>query len=182
MNRLLSTLIFLTFFLFACNNTQSTEAKKTNPPSVQNTPTQPKTPEKTGGPVVLADAYLPSITMVELTGLWNTCNQMDYIFYDLPISSSVNDSQSAQAHLRHISDTPVSMREKNRCTKPIGRLFFKSDGEDLIEADAYFGGGCAFFVFLKKGKATYSNLMTPEGVNHFNQIIATATGKATPGQ
>jgi len=162
MNRLSIILLFITFLFVACDNT-STQAKEQ-----ENAATAP-------GPVVRADAYLPSITMPELQQLWKNCNQMDYIFYELPISSSVNDNASAQSHLRHISDTPAGMKEKDLCGKAIGRIFYKSDGEDLTSAEVYFAGGCAFYVFYKDGKKTYSNLMTPEGVNHFNQIIATAT-------
>lgn len=133
------------------------------------------------GPAVISDAYRPSITMDELQGMWNTCNQIDYIFYDLPISSSVSDSPSAQAHLRHISDTPVSATEKGKCAKAIGRIFYKAEGEDLMDAEVFFNPNCAFFVFYKKGKAIYSNKMTPAGVDHFNQMIAAANG-AIPGQ
>lgn len=173
----MTLLLSIALFFLACDNTNTPTEKSKETPKVSTPPTETNT-----GPVVLPDAYLPSITLDELTNMWQVCNQIDYLFYDLPISSSVNDIQSAQAHLRHISDTPVSMKEKERCKKSIGRIFFKSDGEDLIEADAFFGGGCAFFVFYKGGKAVYSNLMTPDGVNHFNQIISAATGKTNIGQ
>jgi len=173
MNRIL-TIIFLFSILFsACEQTSEANNKT---PEAKAPSSKPATPEQTG-PVVLSDAYLPSIPMTVLQNLWTTCNQMDYIFYELPISSSVNDSPSAQAHLRHISDTPVSITEKNRCKKAIGRVFYKNNGEDLIESDIFFGGGCAFFVFYKKGKPTYSNVMTPAAVDHFNQLIAAANGK-----
>lgn len=117
--------------------------------------------------------YLPSISLEEMQDLYKTCNQIDYLFYELPISSSINDQNSAQVHLRHISEEPVPTEVKNNCGKAIGRLFYKKDGEDLIESEVYFSSGCTFFVFFKNGQPAYSNIMTPDGVNHFNQILET---------
>jgi hypothetical protein len=165
MNRILPVLLLLALSLFACNNSKTSSEKQTT-----------SNPEASV-PLAQHEPYLPSITQEEIEILWEKCNQIDYLFYDLPISSSVNDRPSSQAHIRHISDSPVRAEVKKRCKKPIGRLFYKTDGEDLIEAEAYFSGGCAFFVFFKGGKETYCNLMTPDGVNHFNQIIAAASGK-----
>ncbi len=167
MSRIISFFLFLTFSLISCNSSQ------TNNKQVKKDATPPAVKE-----VDAYTAYLPSITTDEMEILWKTCNQMDYIFYELPISSSVNDSLSAQVHLRHISDSPVRNEVKTRCGKAMGRIFYKAEGEDLMDAEVYFSGGCAFFVFYKNGKATYCNLMTPDGVNHFNQLIAAASGKS----
>lgn len=174
MKQIASLLFFIIIGLSACTDPPPSASTSTPQSTPQTAPSTPETPQQTG-PVVRADAYLPSITMEEMTHLWNTCNQMDYIFYELPISSSLSDQSSAQAHLRHVSDTPVGLKEKERCGKAIGRIFYKVDGTDLFDAEVYFSGGCAFYVFFKDGKRTYSNLMTPSGVDHFNQIIAAAT-------
>jgi hypothetical protein len=168
MNRTLPVFLFLIIPLIACNNQKS--ANKQSP-----------TTSETSISEVAHELYLPSISLEEVEMLHNKCNQIDYLFYDLPISSSVNDSQSAQVHIRHISDSPVRADVKKRCGKPIGRLFYKTNGEDLIEAEAYFSGGCAFFIFFKDGKEASCNLMTPDGVNHFNQIIAAVSGKSPTG-
>ena len=165
MNQTLPTLLMLVFSLLACNAPQPKDKKE-----------ETATPSPVIQPAIEHELYLPSITLEELQALWNTCNQIDYLFYDLPISSSVNDSQSAQAHLRHISDSPVRADVKKRCGYAIGRVFYKADGEDLLEAEAYYSGGCAFFVFFKDGKPASCNLMTPAGVNHFNQMVVTALG------
>jgi hypothetical protein len=105
--------------------------------------------------------------------LWDNSNQVDYIFYELPISTSLNDQYSIQQSLRHVSDTAVPLNVKNNC-KPISRVFYKKDGEDLMEAEIYFSQGCSFFVFFKEGKPFYSNLMTNDGVTHFNNILQKA--------
>ncbi len=119
--------------------------------------------------------YLPSITMAELNILWEYCNQVDYIYYDLPFSTNLDDQYSIQQSLRHISETPVPLAVKNNC-KPISRVFYKNSGEDLIEAEVYFSEGCTFFVFFKDGKPAFSNLMTETGVKHYSDVLQKAAG------
>lgn len=172
-----SPLLFILFLFIACTNSTT---EQTTPMEKAPQQAAPESPPPSG-PVVREDAHLSSITIPELQNMWNICNQIDYVFYDLPISSSVNDQPSAQAHLRHISDTPISHAEKAQCQKAIGRIFYKTNGEDLIESEAFFGPKCAFFIFYKKGKAVYSNKMTPAGVEYFNQIIAAANGAKIGG-
>lgn len=159
-------ILFVILFLGACNS------DKPKAEVQQDTPTTSPTTEAS---TATTDAlYLPSITMEEMQSLWNNTNQIDYIFYDLPISSSIDNSPSAQVHLRHVSDTPVNMTTKGRCTNGLGRAFYKSNGTDLLEAEIFFSEQCAFFIFYKKGKAVYGNLMTQEGVNFFNQMVSAA--------
>ena len=149
-------LLFFSAVLFTCGNSENnTDAQKASTPATQN------------------EAYLPSITLEEMEFLWNNCNQVDFIYYELPISTSLNDQYSIQQSLRHVSDTPVPLNVKNNC-KPISRVFYKKDGDDLMEAEVYFSQGCSFFVFLKNGKPQYSNLMTDNGIKHFNDIIQKA--------
>jgi len=75
--------------------------------------------------------------------------------------------------LRHISEAPVPLNVKNSC-KPLARVFYKNEGEDLMEAEIYFASGCTFFVFFKDGKPIFSNLMTDEGIKHFTDILEKA--------
>ncbi len=159
MNRIIPTLFCLLVFLItACTNTPEKSSAVNNSAN-------------SGVSIPASGLYLPSLTMDMMTGLYENCNQIDYVFYELPISSSVSDAQSAQAHLRHISETPAETKTKDRCEKAIGRIFYKKDGEDLMQAEIYFAGGCAFYVFFENGKRTYSNLLTPDGVNFYNQIV-----------
>lgn len=154
--------------LFGCN-LGSSDKPAPNPPSPPNAPPPP--------PVESKEVYLPGLELAIMQNLWNGCNQIDYIFYELPISTSVDDNASAQVQLRHVSDSPVPVSMKQRCAKPIGHVFYKQDGVDLLEADIYFATGCTFYVFMKKGKPVFSNVMTQEGVAHFNQIISSVQGQ-----
>lgn len=155
MPKLLVWLFFATL-IFAC--------------STSDNKNEPKPEVSTQSP---DQAYLPSITMEELKNLWDNSNQVDYIYYDLPISTSLSDVYSIQQSLRHVSETPVPLEVKNKC-KPISRVFYKNSGKDLMEAEIYFSQGCTFFVFFKEGKPAYSNLMTNDGVKYFNNILTKA--------
>ena len=157
MNRFL-VLLFITGFLTGCNNSGNENEAKTETTVAPAPATQQRD-------------YLPSITVEDMEVLWINCNQVDYIYYDLPISTSLSDQYSIQQSLRHVSDTPVPLSVKNSC-KPISRVFYKNEGEDLMEAEIYFSPGCSFFVFFKQGKPAYSNLMTNDGVKHFNDILS----------
>jgi hypothetical protein len=148
--------LFLVFIATACNTNENKKETKTDSPDTSQN-----------------QIYLPSISMEELKILWDNCNQVDYIYYDLPISTSLDDQYSIQQGLRHISETPVPLNVKNNC-KPLGRIFYKDEGEDLIEAEIYFATGCTFFVFFKEGKPAYSNLMTGDGIKHFTDIMQKA--------
>ena len=156
MNRFFIHLFFVAF-VFSCNNPGNQKEAQTK--------TEPEPQAVDQGQI-----YLPSISMDDIQVLWDNANQVDYLYYELPISSNLDDQYSIQQSLRHVSETPVPLSVKNKC-KPIGRVFYKKDGEDLREADIYFTKGCTFFVFFENGKPAYSNLMTNEGLNHFNDIF-----------
>lgn len=169
-------LLYLVLVLcFACGNSNQSESQPNNESS-PNTNT-----EAANTNVEYDQVYLPSITVEEIQSLWTSTNQIDYIFYNLPISSSIDNNPSAQVHLRHISDTPANNTTIARCPTGLGRAFYKASGEDLLEAEIFFAEQCAFFVFYKNGKATYSNLMTQEGVNFFNQMVSAVETAQTPG-
>ena len=162
MSRLSVIFTFILMSTIACTSDSNEKQEESN----QNTTTETQVPQQD-------QLYLPSISMDDLKVLWDNCNQMDYIYYDLPISTSLSDQYSVQQSLRHISDTPVSQSVKDNC-KAISRVFFKQDGEDLMEAEIYFSNGCSFFVFFKEGKPAHSNYMTDAGIKYFNDILQKA--------
>ena len=157
MQKILVLLFFLAFIL-ACGSSDGNNKSETKAEAI---------------PATQGQVYLPSIPMDEIKILWDNCNQMDYLYYELPISMSLTDVYSIQQSLKHVSDTPVPLDVKNKC-KAIARIFYKNSGEDLYEAEIYFSQGCTFFVFFKDGKPAYSNLMTNVGVKYFNDILEKA--------
>ncbi len=161
-------LILCSMLFLACQASTSEGDGNQNTPSAET----PAASVEKAPSAENAEIYLPSIPIPEIQKLWNDCNQVDYLFHSLPISTSLDNNPSVRVHLRHISETPVPLFAKERCGNPIGRIFYKQDGSDLMEADMYYSQGCTYYVFLHKGKAVYSNLMTPEGLEFFNQLFA----------
>ena len=162
MSRLFAIFTFVLVCMISCTTDSNEKKEESN----QNIKTENKAPQED-------QVYLPSISMDDLEVLWENCNQMDYIYYDLPISTSLSDQYSVQQSLRHVSDTPVSQSVKDNC-KAISRVWFKKDGEDLMDAEIYFSNGCSFFVFFKEGKPAHSNYMTDAGIKYFNDILQKA--------
>ncbi len=109
---------------------------------------------------------LPSLPVQTAQMLFEQCDYVDYVFYELPISMSLYEKPSIQRAVRHISATPAAMDP--RC-KPVGRIFFQIEGENVVQADIYFTPGCTYFVFLdEQGKPQYGNQMTDECIQYLN--------------
>jgi hypothetical protein len=129
-----------------------------------------KSSDTTPPPPPLA-ATLPSIPLETMQMLWEKCDYVDYLFYELPISMSLNEQTSIRYALRQVAADPAPL--KPEC-KPIGRVFFQVKGENAAEADIFFTTGCTYFVFYVDGKKTYSNYMTEEGIQHLNNTLMKA--------
>jgi hypothetical protein len=156
--RLLSG-ILLIVSLAACTNSASDQEKSTR----SETPQQPAVPE--------GSLVLPGLPIEQLKDLWEKCDFVDYIFYDLPISMSLDRKNTIQYALSHIASEPAPIPPS---CKPIGRIFYQVDGENVLESDLYFTQGCAFFVFLEDGKKKYCNYITQEGAKYLNNNIQQA--------
>lgn len=153
----------LVLFLFAtsCQN---------NAPTEENTETS--TPQEEQPKLVPAGEFLPSVPVEKLEYLWTNCDYVDYVFYELPISMSLDTKNSIQYVLSHIAENPASLRPD---CKPIGRIFYQVEGENYLEADLYFSnGGCTYFVFLEDGKPKYGNYMTEDGAKYMNNNLSQA--------
>jgi len=121
---------------------------------------------------VQADTF-PSIPIPKLQDLWENCDYIDYVFYQLPISMSLDQDNSIKYALSHISSSGAP--KKPEC-KSIGRVFYQVKGENQEEAELYFSEGCTFFVFLENGKPKYGNYMTPTGAQYLNNTFQSASG------
>ena len=103
--------------------------------------------------------------------LFDQCNYVDYLFYESDFSMSMNNKQSIQQTLSHVSEQ-VPTLDPN--CKSIGRVFYEIDGNTEIEAEIYFSNACQYFVFIKDKKRVYANNITADGVAHFNNIFSQA--------
>ncbi|RMF24674.1 MAG: hypothetical protein D6765_11430 [Bacteroidetes bacterium] len=114
---------------------------------------------------------LPSLPYETVQYLWENCDYVDYVFYQLPISMSMSDQNSIRYSISHIAQDAATL---NPNCPAIGRIFFQEKGENILEADIHFGEGCRYFVFLKEGKPAYANLITDVGVQYLNERITQA--------
>lgn len=160
------TLLVLAFglVLMSCGDTPAGNAQSTTT----------ATPAKGAEP----KASLPSLPVVTLEYLWKSCDFVDYVFYELPISMSLDNRKTIQYVLGHIAEDPAPLRPE---CKSIGRIFYQVQGENVVEADLYFSEGCTYFVFLEEGKAKYANYMTKDGVDYLNNNFQ-QVNKMTQGQ
>ncbi len=113
----------------------------------------------------------PSIPESIIKSLAANCDYIDYIFYNLPISISQDNSEAILSNINFISrETPTSIPV---ACKSMGRKSFQKDGEIMLEADIYINveEQCFFYVFYQNGKKTYANLMTPEAINFYYNIF-----------
>ncbi len=142
----------MSVLLFSC--------KPSTPPAETQSTEQTTVPTSAGS--------LPSITEEEMRMLWDSCDYVDYLFYDLPVSMSLNEQGSIRSSLSYIAKQPAEL--KPSC-KSLGRVFFIKKGETILEADIYFSPGCTYYVFRKENKAVYANLMSEAAFKFFNRTI-----------
>lgn len=122
---------------------------------------------------------LESIPFEKLKFMHENCDQIDYIFNDLPISMALSERSAVKNNITFIApervvDSPVSC-------KPLGRQLFYSKGELYIEADLFFDDQCKFLIFLEDQKPKYSCKLTQQGINFYNNIMK-QVGNAQSGQ
>ena len=71
----------------------------------------------------------PSISGETMQYLVDNCDYVDYVFYELPISMSLQEKAAIHYSLSHISTQSAII---NPGCKAIGRLFYQVKGERII--------------------------------------------------
>jgi len=135
----------------------------------QDKPTAPPAPAPAAA--TPPAATLPSVPLDLLGRIWNEGTQIDYIFYNQPFTMSLSDQPSIQLAVRHVAEAPAPLNPECKAT---GRVSYQIKGDIVLEGDFYFSTGCTYFVFEKDRVKTYSNFMTNEGVEYFNNQIKQA--------
>lgn len=160
MNRLF--LLFLLGAAIASCQPKSSDAGTTGTAPAANTAEVPASP-------ATSSVSYPSIPLDTLMMLWEKCDYIDFVFYNLSFSMSQDEKEGIQSTLRHIAEDVPKINEN--CA-PLGRIFFQVDGKNAAEADFYIGENCLYYIFYENGKKTYANLMTESGKNFFANIFA----------
>ena len=95
-------------------------------------------------------------------------DHIDVIFYNLPISISRESNKDVQAMLAQVGSQPPG--EVAIC-RAIGRIFFQSGSETIAEADLFLGESCNYYLFYENGKPAYANLLLPEGIQFYENLV-----------
>ncbi len=116
-----------------------------------------------------AESVYPGIPEADMKLLIDSCDYIDYILYDYSFSISQSEKNQIIAALQHIG-SPLTADADPNC-KPVGRIFFQVKGENVAEADIYFGENCQYYVFLEGDQPKYANQLTATGIAFYNNIF-----------
>lgn len=142
-----------------CNSNTEAPAEETT--TTETTTTPPTTDEAVTQPY-------PSITGEKMRHLYDNCDYIDYVFYGTNFSMSQNQQSAIRSTLSGISTSPASVVAS---CQPVGRVFFMIDGENVEEADLFFGGSCLYYLFLENGTYSYGNQLTESGFAFYQRIF-----------
>ena len=155
--------------LFSCKGDVKNQAVE--PAPVEREYPNPNTPDRAGQMDANGNEY-QSITTDIMQNLYNNCQLIDYIFYDLPFSMNQSESNGIKSTISHV--TTLAQPTIPADCKPIARQLFQIDGEFVLEAEVYFSDNCQFFVFLEDNKPKYANKMSETGIQFYTNIIKQA--------
>ena len=175
----LISLLAFNSFVFSQNTEGGKSRKKENKDIAQASPegaTPPTiTPEEAAHAYEMWQETLPQLPAEWLQRLWDSCTLVDYTYFTMPITMSLDQQASIRSSLRHIGGG-VAVRKAD--CKLFAKLFFQIKGHIVMDADLYFSdNGCSYFVYNIGGKARFSNPLSTEGVQFLNQIVAKQKAK-----
>ncbi|NUQ25145.1 MAG: hypothetical protein HUU34_14455 [Saprospiraceae bacterium] len=154
-------LYFIAFILLTATACQQA-------PKAPDQPTAPAAQAAPAAPATPTEQY-PSIPMAEIQELWNTCDYIDFIFYEFNFSMNQSEKLAIQSTIGHIAEeTPLL----TTACKPIGHVFFQVEGKNVLDADLYLDDQCVCYVFYKNGKKVYANKLTQQGVDFYRNIFS----------
>jgi len=156
---ILTILFFSLMIFFGCQGNSSSKTKST-PTAIQ--PVQPATQPAAPHP-------LPSITEAEMQNIFNKCDYIDFIFYNMDFSISVNDKNNVKQVVNFVDR---AQPPANLTCPTMGRIIFQHNGEILIEADMHYSDECKHFIFFKDNKPTYANKISSQGITYFQQMFS----------
>ncbi len=118
--------------------------------------------------VVTTPSY-PPLGNEAISKLYADADQVDIIFFYLPISVNQEDPASVKSTVLYVS--PAAPQITGQC-KAIARLSWIAEGAIIKEADVFLDTGCIYLLFMEDNKPAAANAMSPAGVEFFNNIIS----------
>lgn len=150
-------LVLIGVFYIGCQSPTADTSSNDQRTTVE-TPTAPS----------LSRMAVPSIPLAELQQLYNTCDFIDFIFFELPFSMSYDNAPAIQTAIKWVAqEVPLD----NPGCKALARMSFQSKGGIVAEADIYVSDNCAHLEWIKEGKTVYANKMSPAGHQHYMKLI-----------
>lgn len=119
-------------------------------------------------PAAAAQKTYPSIPDSTMQHLWERCDFVDYIFYELDFSVSQSSQSEIRKSLQHVSRV---VPEIVPACRPIGHLFYQVEGENVLEADIFYSPECQYYLFYRDGEPAYANAMTPAGMQFYEYLL-----------
>jgi hypothetical protein len=117
---------------------------------------------------------LPPMPKERLQNLWDNCDYIDFVFFDLDFSMSQEEKSAIQGTVAGIGANAPTL---NPACKPIGRVFFQVAGKNVEEADLVMGQGCVYYIFQENGKPAYANLLTERGFKFYQDVFTQVLGQ-----
>ncbi len=117
-----------------------------------------------------AGEILPSLPADKARALWDSCTLIDYVFFDYPISMSLDQQQSIRAVLRHIGGSAPAVLSS--VCQPVGKVYYQIQGRIAWHASLFLSEECAYFVFYEGEEKKYANLMTSEAYQFYTKTLA----------
>lgn len=159
MNRILILLVFV-IQIIACKEADNTikDSKTTNKESIESTE--------------MVETGLQPMDKTEYDKLFANTTFIDYIWHELPFSVSQSEPDAVKANVSFISPNGFA-RVPKKC-KSIGRKSYQFNGDIYLDADIYYGNGCAYYIFLKDNKPVYLNAISENGQKFYGHLFKSA--------
>ena len=110
---------------------------------------------------------IPIFPASRMQDLVDSVDHVDYLFYDLDFSMSMDQQPGINYAIATIGDTPAKLDAN---CKPIGRIFYEVQGRTAASAQLYFSPGCAYLSFVNDaGDILYASEVSPVGKDFLNQ-------------
>ena len=145
------------------NTTDKTEKASTDANAATANPEQNTTNNQNPN-----QKFMPYVTIEMIQRIQNEATQLDITFPGKPMSVSQSNKQSILQSVTFFTKAPAP--DPIPCPS-IGRIFYAAEGESLYDVEVYFSQGCTYCVFIENNETIGACLMSPQGVNFFNQII-----------
>lgn len=127
------------------------------------------TPEEAAHAHAMLQAELPQLPAEWFQRLWDSCTLVDYTYFTMPITMSLDRQASVRSSLRHIGVGAVV--RKADC-KLFAKIFYQVKGQIVLDADMFYSeNGCSYVIYNVGGKPTFANPISTEGVQFLTQII-----------